>query len=88
MLRGVITITKEESDEALDWVHKYLADTPLESKLIAATGHNQDEIELQLSEQEVEQLLDNMDAPSPEDSAAKKNLRKALQTFMVKLKGV
>ena len=88
MLRGVISLTKEEVEEALETAKKYLNHTQLENKLISALKQNKQNLQVQMSEQEVEQLIDNMDAPSLDEIEAKKRLRKSLQEFILHLKGL
>ncbi len=88
MLRGVITITKEELQEASNCIKVNFIGTPLESKVNAAIAVNMEPVELQLSDLEVEQMLDCMGAPMMNDPESKKKLRCSLQTFIAKLKGL
>jgi len=87
MQRGVIQITKKEVQEiyrTFDLTqHEGLA---LKSKLIAAGNSTAELINIELSEDEVEAILDNIIIPSKTDNENTISLRKKLQNKMAEFR--
>jgi len=86
MLRGVITLTSEEAEEALKTLPESQKQRPIYYKITAGLEPAPSEVRLQVSEDELEMLMDNLGIPIPTETEAKKSLRIKLQNFLVKLK--
>jgi vacuolar-type H+-ATPase subunit E/Vma4 len=89
MKRGIIPLKKSEVEEAI----KYIPQTPdhylLLNKMTAALnngGENGQQTGVQVSEEDLELLMDNLPMPSQEDSSELKNLRSSTQIFLSKLR--
>jgi hypothetical protein len=83
MQRGVIQITKNELQEI--YVHTNLElyeGKPLKAKLIAAGNSTTEPINIEVSEDEVEAILDNIIIPSEKDNEFTLTLKKKLQDKM------
>lgn len=85
MQRGVLTVTRAELADMLTKfdVRKYLG-TPLANKLVAGIQSNMDPINLELSKEEIEMIMDDIAAPMPEDSANMGTLRNKINDLLMR----
>lgn len=83
MQRGVITLNVEEVNEIFTYfdVSKYEG-YPLEAKLTSAKGSTNPDIMIELSQEELELILDSVIIPDSEDSESKKSLRKKIHDLL------
>ncbi len=86
MKRGVILLTPEELKAALHIVPQENYGQPLFLKLSSAFDLNQEENKVEVSEDELEFLMDYIGAPTEEETRGKKSLRVRLQQFLYKLR--
>lgn len=86
MQRGVITISREESQELLNLIPEAQNQTPLFNKVNAATMTQDAEVGLQLSEEEAEIILDNVGIPESMEPAQRSSLRSKMQQFLMRLR--
>lgn len=83
MKRGVINLRQGEAIVALGTFTSAQQQSPLYNKLVVVSQVAQDEkLPLQLSEEEVELLLDNIGIPIEEESPDMTSLRTKLRTFL------
>jgi hypothetical protein len=86
MKRGIIEITKSELNELVNqFPMELIKHSQLEVKIISAIESSKqyldtDPIRLQISEEELETLLDEIGVVSEDDSEAMKSLRKTMQS--------
>ena len=66
--------------------HSMQKERPIFYKLNAAIEKGVGDIEIQVSEEELEMMIDNIGPLTAEDSEARKGLRTKLQNFLAKLK--
>ena len=88
MLRGVMTLSKEEIVEAIAVIKAQYSDAPLYHKLDSSTQASESEVGVQVSNEELEILLDNIGVPSENESEAMRSLRVKVQEFLAKLRHV
>jgi hypothetical protein len=84
MQRGVLSLTNQELEEIFKKidVEKY-AGSLLHSKLSAAKSAGLTEVKLELSEDELETLLDDLDIPNPDtDSQELMSLRNKISLML------
>ena len=85
MQRGVLTITRAELADMLQKfdVRKYVG-TPVANKLVAGIQSNIDPVNLELSKEEIEMIMDDLGAPMPGDSANMSTLRGKINELLTK----
>lgn len=88
MLRGIMTLSQQEIVEAIAIIKEQYSDTPLYHKLTSSTQSSEAEVGVQVSNEELEILLDNIGVPSDSESDARKSLRLRVQDFLAKLRHV
>lgn len=86
MKRGVIILTSEELKSALGTFQRDNYESQLFLKMSSAFDQNQAENKVEVSEEELEFLMDNIGAPTPEEPRPLKSLRVRLQQFLYKLR--
>lgn len=86
MQRGSITLTKEELNNLLSVLNtKSLQGTQLEVKLSSAKDNNEDTINILLSEDEIERILDQVGPPIYEDQIINSAIQK-IQELLLSLR--
>ncbi len=86
MQRGSITLTKEELNNLLSVLNtKSLQGTQLEVKLSSAKDNNEDTINILLSEDEIERILDQVGPPIYEDQIINSAIQK-IQSLLLTLR--
>ncbi|HVX93022.1 MAG TPA: hypothetical protein VHA74_02810 [Candidatus Dojkabacteria bacterium] len=85
MQRGVLTVTRAELADMLQKfdVRKYVG-TPIANKLVAGIQSNIDPINLEVSKEEIEMIMDDIGAPMPDDSANMSALRGKINQLLMK----
>lgn len=87
MKRGVISINIHEAKEMLDkFPDGRLTGSPLEAKLTSVVNIGANESPVELSEEELEIMLDEIAIPDPSDSQSMINLRKKLQKQLIRFR--
>ena len=85
MQRGSITLTKEELNNLLSILNtKSLQGTQLEVKLNSAKNSNENTINILLSEDEIERILDQVGPPIYEDQIINSAIQK-IQSLLLTL---
>ena len=83
MQRGSITLTKEELNNLLSVLNtKSLQGTQLEVKLSSAKDNNEDTINILLSEDEIERILDQVGPPIYENQIINSAIQKIQKLFL------
>lgn len=83
MKRGIIELTKEEVLNIVDQLPlDVYAGKPLANKLHASISSGIDVQTLEVSEDELELILDEIAIPSPDESAHLKSARKKMQNLL------
>ncbi|HPP18983.1 MAG TPA: hypothetical protein PLT51_03325 [Candidatus Dojkabacteria bacterium] len=83
MQRGSITLTKEELNNLLSVLNtKSLQGTQLEVKLSSAKDNNEDTINILLSEDEIERILDQVGPPIYENQIINSAIQKIQELFL------
>ncbi|HNR29087.1 MAG TPA: hypothetical protein PLK49_01130 [Candidatus Dojkabacteria bacterium] len=86
MQRGSITLTKEELNNLLSVLNtKSLQGTQLEVKLSSAKDNNEDTINILLSEDEIERILDQVGPPIYENQIINSAIQK-IQSLLLTLR--
>jgi len=86
MQRGNITLTKEELNNLLSVLNtKSLQGTQLEVKLNSAKDSNENSINILLSEDEIERILDQVGPPIYEDQIINSAIQK-IQSLLLTLR--
>ncbi|HOV17566.1 MAG TPA: hypothetical protein PLW74_00575 [Candidatus Dojkabacteria bacterium] len=86
MQRGSITLTKEELNNLLSVLNtKSLQGTQLEVKLSSAKDNNEDTINILLSEDEIERILDQVGPPIYENQIINSAIQK-IQELLLSLR--
>lgn len=86
MQRGNITLTKEELNNLLSILNtKSLQGTQLEVKLSSAKDNNEDTINILLSEDEIERILDQVGPPIYENQIINSAIQK-IQSLLLTLR--
>lgn len=86
MQRGSITLTKEELNNLLSILNtKSLQGTQLEVKLSSAKDNNEDTINILLSEDEIERILDQVGPPIYENQIINSAIQK-IQSLLLTLR--
>lgn len=87
MQRGILALTREELLEVFKYfdVESYKGH-PLEVKLSAANKSSDVEITIELSEDEVEAILDSVAIPTPQDNEHTTSLRTKSQDLVTKFR--
>jgi hypothetical protein len=86
MQRGNITLTKEELNNLLSILNtKSLQGTQLEVKLNSAKNSNENTINILLSEDEIERILDQVGPPIYEDQIINSAIQK-IQSLLLTLR--
>ena len=86
MQRGSITLTKEELNNLLSVLNtKSLQGTQLEVKLSSAKNSNENTINILLSEDEIERILDQVGPPIYEDQIINSAIQK-IQSLLLTLR--
>lgn len=86
MQRGSITLTKEELNNLLSVLNtKSLQGTQLEVKLSSAKDNNEDTINILLSEDEIERILDQVGPPIYENQIINSAIQK-IQGLLLSLR--
>ena len=86
MQRGNITLTKEELNNLLSILNtKSLQGTQLEVKLNSAKDSNENSINILLSEDEIERILDQVGPPIYEDQIINSAIQK-IQSLLLTLR--
>ena len=86
MQRGNITLTKEELNNLLSVLNtKSLQGTQLEVKLSSAKDNNEDTINILLSEDEIERILDQVGPPIYENQIINSAIQK-IQSLLLTLR--
>lgn len=86
MQRGSITLTKEELNNLLSVLNtKSLQGTQLEVKLSSAKDNNEDTINILLSEDEIERILDQVGPPIYENQIINSAIQK-IQKLLLSLR--
>ena len=86
MQRGSITLTKEELNNLLSILNtKSLQGTQLEVKLNSAKNSNENTINILLSEDEIERILDQVGPPIYEDQIINSAIQK-IQSLLLTLR--
>ena len=86
MQRGSITLTKEELNNLLSVLNtKSLQGTQLEVKLSSAKDNNEDTINILLSEDEIERVLDQVGPPIYENQIINSAIQK-IQELLLSLR--
>lgn len=86
MQRGSITLTKEELNNLLSVLNtKSLQGTQLEVKLNSAKNSNENTINILLSEDEIERILDQVGPPIYEDQIINSAIQK-IQSLLLTLR--
>lgn len=83
-----MNLTKPEINEAIKIVKIKYSNTPLYFKLISSLKEASEEPGVQVSNEELEILLDNIGIPMEDESEACKGLRLKVQSFLGKLRHV
>lgn len=83
-----MVLSQEEIAEAIAMVKDQYSDTPLYHKLTSSAQTSVSKASVQVSNEELEILLDNLGVPAEGDSDAKRNLRLNVQKFLAKLRHV
>lgn len=87
MKRGVLQITIDEASAAVETVPATQQSQPLYHKLVSARQQSGDVVQVQLSEEEAEVILDNVGVPMEGERESKQTLRNKVQAFLMKLRG-
>jgi len=83
MQRGTITLTKEELSSLLSVLNiKSLQGTQLEVKLNSAKDSNEDTVNILLSEDEIERILDQAGPPAYENQIVNSAIQKIQELFL------
>lgn len=83
MQRGTITLTKEELNNLLSVLNtESLQGTQLEVKLNSAKDSNEDTVNILLSEDEIERILDQVGPPAYEDQIINSAIQKIQELFL------
>lgn len=91
MQRGILLLTKEEVADIIQKLpmEKY-ADSPLSNKLISAVNYDvppQQEIDIELSEEELEIIMDEMGVPNSEiDTEFTRSAMKKIHSLLMKFR--
>ncbi len=87
MKRGVLLVNIHEAEEILKkFPDGRLSGTPLEAKLSSVVNLGENESPVELSEEELEIMLDEIAIPDPNDSQSIINLRKKLQKQLIQFR--
>lgn len=88
MQRGILELTPTEVSEVFKYfdITKYEG-FPLEVKLTAAKESSDEIITIELSENEVEAILDSVALPTDNDTDATKSLRMKAQSLLYQFRG-
>jgi hypothetical protein len=86
MRRGVIHLTKNELREAFRLTEASRNHTLLLQKLTNAKNKPEDEAPLQVTEEDLEMLLDCVGIPTVEEPEERKSLRMKIHVFLRKLR--
>ena len=79
-------MTKTEASEMLKLTVQAQQKTPMYQKLHTTTKQDSHEIKLQVSEEELEMMLDNIGIPTEEEPESRKTLRSKVKDFLIKLR--
>jgi hypothetical protein len=83
MQRGTITLTKEELNSLLSVLNTVsLQGTQLEVKLNSAKDSNEDTVNILLSEDEIERILDQVGPPVYENQIINSAIQKIQELFL------
>jgi len=83
MQRGTITLTKEEINNLLSVLNiESLQGTQLEVKLNSAKDSNEDTVNILLSEDEIEKILDQVEPPVYENQIINSAIQKIQELFL------
>jgi hypothetical protein len=85
MQRGSITITRQEAKEALKFVGDK-KEYPIYAKLESAGNDANELVSVMLSEDELEDLLDEIGLPEEGEPEERNTLRRKLREFLVSLR--
>ena len=83
-----MTLSQPEIVEAIAIIKSQYSNTPLFHKLTSSTQGSKAEVGVQVSNEELEILLDNIGVPSDTESEARRSLRVKVQEFLAKLRHV
>jgi hypothetical protein len=86
MNRGVIQITKSELQEVLNSFSNTQQNSPLFSRLNVAAIQPDEQLSIQLSENEVETLLDNLGISENDEDPSKASARGKISEFLKTLR--
>lgn len=91
MKRGILELTLYEFAELVERINpEHYVGTPLGNKIFAA-GQVEDDVEtirIQVSEDELEALLDDGGVPGPDDSDDAKSMRKKINDTLTKFRAI
>jgi hypothetical protein len=89
MKRGVLEITRSEFEALVKRfdVRKFVG-TTVANKVVAAVGSTEEPVRLELSEEELEVLMDEAAMPLPEDTPETVSMRKKMTDLMTKFRSV
>ena len=82
MKRGVIQLTKAEAYEVLKLFLQSQQQSSLYTRLESAQNSDSDIIDLHVSEEELEVLLDNVGIPESDEPIERGNLRKKVREYL------
>lgn len=85
MQRGSINLRREEAQEAFKFVQEEKG-MPIYSKFESASNSSESEVSVMLSEDELENLLDEIGLPEEGEPEARNSLRRKLREFLVSLR--
>lgn len=88
MKRGILKINKLEGAEALNSMPQNRENTPLYQKFKAVQNGSSDFVDVQVSEEELEILLDDIGIPVDGEPLEKQSLRTKVQSFLSELRSV
>jgi len=86
MKRGIIILPKLEIQQALQHIDQGPATLLLYGKFNAAISDPNEEVNIQISEEELEVLMDKLPPPSSEAPLGLNSLRLSISQFLVRLR--
>lgn len=86
MKRGILQLSKKEGLEAFALIPQSQINSSLYNKLSSVENQTTDIVQIQVSEEELEVILDNIGIPINTESIEKTSLRDNVNRFLIQLR--